>query len=758
MHRFGVTGRLAVWSARQRINVLLAWLGALVLVSLLSGICSGDFRTDYEFTNQQESQRARDAIRQLHGGDPLNEIIVVRSTSSRATDEEFQQRVAEIVKDLRSHPGQIDARKTTSYLDLPDGGGLVSADGHTALVLTALTGDLNASSDDLDTLHAVLAKYHGRDGYTVITGGVASVNQALTEAAEHDLAAEANVLPIALVILVVVCGAVLAALVPLGIAFIAIGVTLGLVTLLSNALHLSIFAANIITAIGLAAGIGYALFIVARYREHRRLGHSDEDALGEAGDTAGRAVLFSGVTVIVPLLAMFIVPTTIFRSFAIGATTVVVVAVAASLTLLPAILGLLGGYIDALSPPWANRAPAPTTIRGVWAGTTRFVMRRAPKMALSSSLFLIVLALLYATSRLGASGAGAVPPRFEARQAFDILNREFSGGLLAPTQIVVHAPNVGVPDVAQALGKLQIALDSDREIRQTAPLEISPKADLAVISVALPGDTSSEEALQALTRLRRQIIPAAFTGSGVEVSVGGFTATSADFSAVVGSYTPLVFAFVLGLSFLLLMLIFRSVVVPLKSIVMNLLSICAAYGVITAIFQHGWGASWFGFHVTPRIEVWVPLFLFTILFGLSMATHIFLLTRIRERFDETRSHEDSIAFGLRSTATMITGTALLMVTVFGGFALGDLAMMQQMGVGLAVAVFLDATIVRMVLVPATMTLFGDASWHLPRWLEWLPDVRVERHPRRARDVRDLRAVRVARVVDRAVEDDRSPQS
>ena len=735
MHRLGFTGRLAVWSAYHRSNVVLAWIAALAVTLVLAAIVGGDFRTDYEFTNAQESQRARDILRELRGGDPLSEIVLVQSPSTRATDPDFQKRVTEIVRDLRSQPDAIDAKKTVSYLDLPGGGGLVSADGHSALISTLLTGDLNGADARLAVLHEVLAKYHGRDGYLVQSGGVASVNQAFTQAAAQDLATEVKVLPVALLVLIVVFGAVVTALVPLGVAFMAIGVTFGIVTLLSNAWELSIFATNVITGIGLAVGIDYVLFIVARYREQRRLGQSQEDALGYAGDTASRAVLFSGATVVIALLGMLIVPTTIFRSFAIGAIAVVVVAVLASLTLLPAVLGMLGPHLSALSLPWSRGIDGPSSNRGFWAWIARFVMWRAPKMALYSSVFLLVLTAPWLTLRLGASGAGAIPERFETRRVFDVLNREFSGGLLAPTSIVVKAPNIGVPDVAQSIGKLQIALERDPQIRLIAPMETSPRADIAVLTVALPGDGTSDAALAALARLRSQVIPAAFHESTAEVYVGGFTAINADFFKVVRAYTPLVFSFVLGLSFVLLLLIFRSVVVPLKSILMNLLSVGAAYGVVTAIFQHGWGADLLGFQHTPRIEAWVPLFMFTILFGLSMDYHIFLLSRIRERFDETGNNEESVAFGLRSTANIITGAAVIMVVVFGGFALGDLAMMQQMGVGLGVAVFLDATIVRTVLVPATMKLLGDLNWYMPWWLEWLPDLRVERTPDRINPAR-----------------------
>ncbi|MEX1021654.1 MAG: MMPL family transporter, partial [Dehalococcoidia bacterium] len=254
------------------------------------------------------------------------------------------------------------------------------------------------------------------------------------------------------------------------------------------------------------------------------------------------------------------------------------------------------------------------------------------------------------------------------------------------------------------------------------------REDLVALQVAVPGDNSSSEAIEAMKFLRSDLIPAAFEGVDAAVYVGGPTAGNSDFFDVVDTYTPWVFAFVLGFSFILLTLIFRSVVVPAKSIVMNLLSVGASYGVVVAVFQWGWGAGALGFTQVDRIEAWLPLFMFTILFGLSMDYHIFLLSRIRERFDETRDNAGSVAYGLRRTANLITGAAAIMVAVFGGFALGDLPMFQQIGVGLAVSVFLDATIVRTILVPATMRLLGDLNWYMPSWLQWLPDLRVEREP------------------------------
>ncbi len=372
---------------------------------------------------------------------------------------------------------------------------------------------------------------------------------------------------------------------------------------------------------------------------------------------------------------------------------------------------------------WRSRSPASSRA----AAHARFVMAHPLPMALGTAALLIVMTIPYFSISLGFSGTQGLPESVEARQAFEILDEEFSAGRIQPTEIVIQADDINAPAVQDAIGRMTAAIEADETYTLVNGVEVL-REDLAVVAVAVPGDSASDEALAAMKALRSDVIPEAFEGVQAGVYVGGPTAGNSDFFDLVEQYTPLVFAFVLGFSFLLLTLIFRSIVVPLKSIIMNLLSVGASYGVVVAIFQWGWGADALGFSQVEDIEAWLPLFMFTILFGLSMDYHIFLLSRIRERFDETHDNAGSVAFGLRRTANLITGAAAIMVAVFGGFALGDLPMFQQIGVGLAVSVFLDATIVRTVLVPSTMRLLGDLNWYMPSWLRWLPDLRVEREP------------------------------
>ena len=600
-------------------------------------------------------------------------------------------------------------------------------------------------------------------------------------------------LPLAFVILILVFGAVVAGFLPMGIAALALAGSFAVITLVSEIWPLSTFVFNVTLMIGLAVGIDYALFIVERFREERALGRDVIDAVGIAGDTASRAVVFSGLTVVIALLGMLIVPTSIFRSFSVGAISVVVFAVAISLTMLPAVLRLMDLKVNLVRPFWglvflgalsiallavgAKPAlvvitvlvagiPAALTLlrgrpiglhaeeltaedyehhaeQGFWSTAARAVMARPWLSAIGSAGLLVLLTIPFFQIELGFSGPSALPEDLEARQAFEILDEDFFAGASTPTDISIQAADVAADDIQAAIQDLFVAVEADADASVLVPslgapgqttlvqsesdprIAVNGDGSLAVLSIAFSGDTASQIALDAFERVRDEYVPAAFDGTGAIVLMSGQTPQNSDFFDSVDTYTPIVFAFVLGLSFILLLLVFRSIVVPLKAIIMNLLSVGAAYGVVVAIFQLGWGANLLGFQTVDKIEAWLPLFLFTILFGLSMDYHVFLLSRIREQFDKSHDNTGAVAYGLRSTANIITGAAAIMVAVFGGFALGDLTMFQQMGTGLAVAVFLDATVVRTILVPSAMQLLGDRNWYMPSWLHWLPDLRVE---------------------------------
>ncbi len=781
----GLTGRISAASARHPWRVIGLWVVlAVILVGASQAVGGGVFTTDIAFTNQPDSQMSRNILKEWQG-EPLFESLVVSSEKHAVKSPEFQKFVTDITAALRSHPDKIDPSQTANVYELaavqPGAElALISKDGHTTLINARVLGDVDSAVESVATLDKAVEPFRANKDFTILRGGFISANDAFTKASGIDLAAERFVLPIALVVLIIVFGALVAALAPMFIGIFAIILAMAVVMLISQLSPLSIFVNNVVTVIGLAVGIDYALFTIARYREQRHAGFDVESSIAIAGDTASRAVVFSGATVVIALTGLILVPNTIFRAFGIGASIVVVFAVLATLTLLPAALHLLGDRIEGVRPArWqllAALATAagvifvpgpgrgilaavtlgllflPSIVRratrsgaghravalavkgaspaddehGFWAGTAQFVMRNALVMVVVASTLLVALGIPYAKIHLGSSGPSALPERYEVKQAFEVLNEKFVPGFLAPTDIVVQAADVKAPAVQQAIAAFQQRISQDAEIRLSRPIVVSDDGRLALLGVALTGDLASKQAQDQVKRLRSEIIPATFGQSGARVLVGGTTAIDIDLFSQVRQYTPIVFVYVLGLSFILLMLVFRSIVVPIKSIIMNLLSVGAAYGVLIAVFQWGWAPGFMGFGKVDAIEAWLPLMMFTILFGLSMDYHVFLISRIRERFDETRQNRESVAFGLRSTANIITGAAAIMVAVFGGFALGDLVMFQQMGLGLAVAVFLDATVVRTVLVPATMRLLGDANWYLPSWLRWLPDLRVEK--------------------------------
>lgn len=729
MRQLGFTGRMAAWSANHAKLVIAAWVVLAVVISAASSSVGQNFTTDIRFTSKPDSQVVRDRLLTWQG-DAAFESLVISSDRYPAQSPQFETFVGQIVQALRQHPEAIAPTSIVSAYEVakvqPEAAGaLFSRDGKSTLVSVQLLGDLEQSKEGLATMRTAVEPFRANTDFRILQGGFTSANEAFTSASEKDLSSEVRVLPIALLILVAVFGAVVAALVPMGVGIVAIMVTFGVVALISQLWALSVFVSNIVTMIGLAVGIDYALLLIARYREERQ--HRDLiAAITAAGDTANRAVLFSGGTVVIALTGMIIVPVSIFRSMGIGASLVVVFAVAATLTLVPAVLRLLGDRIESLSLGIFRRAGGGEMGGGrFWANAAAFVMRNAVIMAIGSAVLLITFAIPYFQIHLGASGTSSLPEEYEVRQAFDQLNREFVPGFISPTLVLIEADDVTTPAIQTAAGAFLGAIAQDKEIRIAGEPTISPDKRLGLVRLALSGDISSEQAQEQVHRLRDTLVPAAFDGVNATVYVGGETAGNVDFFALVERYTPIVFAYVLGLSFLLLMLVFRSLVVPLKSIIMNLLSVGAAYGVLVVLFQWGWGREWTGLGHVTAIEAWLPLMMFTILFGLSMDYHVFLISRIQERFRQTANNGESVAFGLQRTANIITGAAAIMVVVFGGFALGDLVMFQQLGVGLAVSVLLDATLVRTVLVPATMRLLGDRNWYLPSWLEWLPDLRVE---------------------------------
>ncbi len=767
-----MTQYLAAMSARRPIIVIVIW----VLVLLVSGgivvrLLGSATTTDFKLAGRYESQQAAKILEEgLRGPAKSPEIVILRSENLTVDDPAFRVRVEALHQEITGLgpeiiSGGLDDQNVSDFLPdlvaagmpdspiahyyqiadagpaLPPGLAeqmlpiLVSADRDTVMMHYTLAGSVEEAIENVPTVIHVIEEANHDAGFEVRIGGDASVAHENNELAEEDLQnGEKFGVPVAFLVLLVLFGALVATLIPLGLAAVSIAVALAAVAVIGQQFPLLFFVNIMVVMIGLAVGIDYSLLIVLRFKEELNHGIPVREAVARTGNTAGRTVFFSGATVVLALVGLFIVPSSFYQSLALGAILVVVATLAATLTLLPAVLALLGHRVNFLTIPFLNRFSlkgADTSTGGFWDKITHIVTWQPVISLLIVGIPMLLLSWFYLDIRTGLNDVNTFPDKADTKKAFLLMEEEFSfgavtpAGFLSPAEIVISG-NIDSPQVQEAIGKLQQSLVAD----PTFPLPPQPPVvnegrDLALLVLPFPGKSTTPEAADNMAILRDRHVDVAFSGVPVEVYVGGLTAEVADFYGIVRVYTPIVFAFVLGLSFLILMMVFRSIVIPLKAIIMNLLSVGATYGLLVLVFQKGFGADFFGFQQADVIDAWLPLFLFTILFGLSMDYHVFLLSRIRERYDESGDNTEAVAYGLRSTAGLITGAALIMVVVFGAFASGETVVNQLMGFGLAIAVFLDATLVRSVLVPASMEVLGKGNWYLPPFLRWLPDLRVE---------------------------------
>ncbi len=703
----GVTERLARASSRHPRRVFLAWLGAIVVALAFAFLfLPGNLTTQGHVTGNPESKQAEDLFNRL-GQDThaVDELIVVRSATRTVDSPAF-----------KSFVGRLDAQGRATGVVNRAFALQASRDRHALLIGVQ-------RKEDVDKLLSLVKREDGRNGFSVVMTGEGTLDHDFNELSQHDLkSGELEFgLPAALIILILVFGAVVAGLVPLVMAIVSIIVALGLCGPIAAAFSLSVFFVNMLTGMGLALGIDYSLFVVSRYREERGHERPKFDAIAAAGTTASRAVLFSGTVFVIALTGMLLVPSNIMKSLAVGAIAVGIVSVLAALTLLPALLGKLGDRVNALRVPWIGRNVGGVQESRFWGSIVRVVMRRPVPSLVAFTALLVALAVPAFGLNLGASGVSTLPNRLESKKGFDALVRDFPRASSSPALIAVEG-DLHSPRVRHAISSLRTELASNPAFGRS---DVRFSNGVAAIGVVVAGDRTGSRALDAVRHLRSDVIPRTFAGTGAHVVVGGDTADNVDFIDAMNAWLPIVFAFVLGLSFILLTIVFRSIVVAGTSIALNLLSVGAAYGLVILVFRHGIGNGLLGFQRVDAIEAWVPLFLFSVLFGLSMDYQVFLLSRIKERYDESGSTVDAVTYGVSSTARLITGAALIIVAVFSGFAKGDLVMFQQMGFGVAVALLIDATIIRSVLLPAAMRLLGAWNWYLPSWLEWLPRIQVE---------------------------------
>jgi uncharacterized membrane protein YdfJ with MMPL/SSD domain len=713
-----MTERLARHAALHPKRMVAIWGGIFVLsVAAIALLLPSSITTDATVTNDPESEQGYDAIfRHLPPSpDIVNEVVLARAPGKDVTtDRQTRLEIERLAAALQATGRTAQVR---SYYDGEDRS-LLSPD-RDAVVITVGMGP-DAEDGIKDVIDVVEQADRGPLEVT-ITGEFTADDDFLTLSNKDLKEGELFFgLPAALVVLLFVFGAVVAGLVPILLAIVAIVFALALVAIVGQVWEVSFFVVNMLTGMGLALGVDYALFVVSRFREERARGVEKIEAVTGTGRTASRAVLFSGTAFVIAMTGMLLVPDTILRSLAAGAILVGLTAVAAAATLLPAILSLLGDRVDALRLPFVGRGSGEGRF---WGAVVARVQRRPLASLIVATAFLVLLALPALDLRTGSAGVRTIPDGYASKDGFNALERELGVGTVDSAQVVVEG-DVAAPPVRQGIESLRAELASDRAFRNPE-LETAPDASLAVVEALVAGDSRDERSVQAVERLRSEIVPQTLGNAAVKVYVTGETAEILDYRELMERWLPIVFAFVLGFSFILLTLAFRSIVVPAKAIVLNLLSVGAAYGLIVLVFQKGVGNELFGFPQVDAIEAWLPLFLFSVLFGLSMDYHVFLLSRIRERYTQTGDSSEAVAFGVRTTARLITGAALIIIVVFVGFATGELVMFQQMGFGVAVALLLDATVIRSVLVPAAMELLGERNWYLPRWLSWLPHFEVE---------------------------------
>jgi RND superfamily putative drug exporter len=691
--------RLGRSSARHPFRVLGLWIVAAIAVVALQGSAGGEFDNS-ERVPGVESQHAADVLTERfpsQGGQSAR--IVLHTDESRLDDADRGATIAAARAQLAA--GADVAGVTDPFAAEA---AALSADGQTAYL------DVTYAVDKLTTAHLddaiAVTTEAGKDGVQVeLTGALALL-------AAEDPSSELIGVGVAIIVLLVAFGSVVAMGLPIGTALMGIFVGVAGVGVLSAVMDVPEFSLILCAMIGLGVGIDYALFIVTRHRQLLQEGMSVEDAAGTANATAGQSVLFAGTTVVIAILGLFLAGLPAISAMGAAVALVVTISMVAAVTLLPGLLGLAGTKIDKLSIHRKTHVakPADETLSGRWA---HHVGRHPVRYAVAGLLAMVAIALPALSMRIGVPDDGNAPEETTQRIAYDQLADGFGRGFNGPIQVVVEVPT----DADQpAVARVHDALQADPGIAAVTAPVFNEAGDTAVLT-ANPTSAPQHEDTDTLVRhLRADVLPATVEGTEAQVSLTG-RAMVTDLTDRISSRLPIFITAVVAMSFVLLMIVFRSVLVPLKAAIMNLLSIAAAYGVLVAVFQWGWGAELIGLHSTMPINPFLPLIMFAILFGLSMDYEVFLLSRIREEYVATGDNHEGVVRGLSSTARVITSAALIMISVFGAFVLSDDPNGKLFGVGLAVAVLIDATLVRMVLVPATMSLMGRANWWLPAWLD-----------------------------------------
>jgi RND superfamily putative drug exporter len=715
MNRNNIAARMGRWSATHWKTATFGWLAFVVVAFGIGGLV-GMKSIDANEPGPGESGRM-DRILDAGFPQPAGETVLIQSSTLRATDPQFRAAVRDVVAAIST----LDVVQHVSPPLAPGNAGQISPDGHAALVGLQIRGDPDTAVDRigpvLDRVEE-LQKAHPQ----VFIGqfGDASKIDALTTAYADDLGKAGLLsLPVTLVILLVAFGALVAAGIPLLLALTAVFATFGLVAIPSHVFPVAMQAPALVLLIGLAVGVDYAMFYLKREREERAAGRSERAALEAAAATSGRSVLVAGLTVIVPMAGMVLTVDSTFASLGVAALTVVAIAVLGSLTVLPALLSRLGDKVDRGRVPFVGRRRGGGEGR-FWGAIVDRVLRRPLLSVVLAGGMLVALAVPALQLRMAMAGPDTFPQSLPVVQAYTKMQQSFPGTAL-PANVVVKAPNVKAPAVQAQIRRLERRALASGRMHEPITVDVNRDATVANVSIPIDGKTTDREADAALADLRDRIVPDTVGRlPHAETGVTGLAAQWKDSTDELKSNLPPVVGFVLVIAFVLLLVAFRSIVVAAKAMLLNLLSVAAAYGVLVLVFQHGIGKGLLGFSSTAGVDPVVPLLLFVILFGLSMDYHVLVLGRIRELYDRGESMDDAISNGIKRTAGVVTSAAIVMVFVFSIFATLSMLFFKQFGVGLAVAILIDATIVRAVLLPASMKLLGEWNWYLPRWLQWLP--------------------------------------
>jgi putative drug exporter of the RND superfamily len=714
----GIAGRAGAWSASRWKRAVGLWF-AFVLAALVVGSGVGQKKLTQAGSMVGDSAQAQQILEDADFEEPAAENVVIHSERLTASEASFRATITAVARRIRGFE-QVTAVRTPF-----DEGGetLISRDRHSALVQFDLRGKAEKAEKHVQPLvEAVALEQRARPGFRIEEVGNASATHALNETIGKDYRrAELLSLPLTLVILLLAFGALVAALVPMMLAVTAIMAATGIVGLTSHALPVDGSTSSMLLLIGLAVGVDYSLFYVRREQEERAHGASPRSALLTAASTSGRAVLTSGLTVIVAIAGLFLTGIGTFEGMGSATAIVVAVAVLGSVSVLPALLSGLGDRVERGRIPYLGKRLERGRVGGsrFWHAVLRPVLAHPRAAAAVSAAFLLFLAGPALRLHTAIIGTNEIPKDLPIMKTYDRVQAAFPGGAI-PAVVVVSAPDVTAPAVTSSIDELRRRATASGRMFEPVTVRINPHKTVAAIDIPVAGDGTNARSRAAIDLLRKTLVPQTVGRTATEAHVSGDTAGSQDFNSRLSSRAPLVFAFVLGLAFLLLLWAFRSLVIAATAVVLNMLSVAAAYGVLVAVFQWGWGGSLIGLTWHGAITSWLPLFMFVVLFGLSMDYHVFILSRIREARDGGARTRDAIEAGITSSAGVVTSAAIVMVAVFSTFATLSMVSMKQLGVGLAVAVLLDATIVRAVLLPATMEILGEKNWYLPRWLGWLP--------------------------------------